>query len=155
MSLKIQPELEAENVMGPSLAGESRERGILAMDHYLTGTHGVTLPMQLEAGAFLVELDELEDLAHAIRDPGIVPVGVLDERQISPLYFVAKAIIRPRIGDGWNTTLRMAVSCSRKKARMASGEKTKVCATPLTSELTPITGRRLYSDGNRTRRWRR
>jgi len=30
-SLKIQPELEARNVMGPSLAGESRDRGILAV----------------------------------------------------------------------------------------------------------------------------
>ena len=30
-SLKIQPELEARNVMGPSLAGASRDRGILAI----------------------------------------------------------------------------------------------------------------------------
>jgi len=30
-SLKIQPELEARNVMGPSLAGQSRDRGILAV----------------------------------------------------------------------------------------------------------------------------
>jgi len=30
-SLKIQPELEARNVMGPTLAGQSRDRGILAV----------------------------------------------------------------------------------------------------------------------------
>ena len=61
----------------------------------------------------------------------------------SILYFLAKAIIRPGIGEAWNSMLRTDVVCSNNMARIASGEKTNVCATPLIAELTPTTGLRL------------
>jgi hypothetical protein len=66
------------------------ERGILAMDHYLTGTHGVTLPMQLEAGAFLVYGEEMHEGAVDVDVEGPVLSFTLEREGIgdpSELYF--------------------------------------------------------------------
>lgn len=66
------------------------ERGILAGDHYTTGTHGVTLPMQEQTGAFLVTENDMYYYVVDVDAAGPVLSFTLDRKLIgSPLdlYF--------------------------------------------------------------------
>ena len=56
------------------------ERGILAEGHYLTGTHGITLPMQEQTGAFLLTPTDMYTYVVDVDSAGPLLVFTFDRK---------------------------------------------------------------------------